>query len=1044
MEYLQRLLGALQQAVSFASSFTTYLLGDDPHPGAEDSRDARERRHEGSCPDCEVETTRNGTDISPREHLEIFEGPLTTKAFPFQEIPPDLEIQVTPEAAVHGTQSTESILELAKLSSRYEGWEESKEKPSETCRIPADAQEEMVTTTVTGNVKETDLKGSALTQGIHPWDAGRTIWADAPEKEVQAEVADTKWELAGPLAGGKHHGELSEEGGTNVGQERELKENLWNEEVWKETSNLAQFLGEQERERGKTEQPGRFHHEEVGKMMEDQHLKSEKYQEEEIIKEQPDMVVVKEDIQQAMLDNVGTLGDQEEALEEEKETGRSHQWEAKEKPEIGEASKVEEREVEKAVCNKGGQEGAVDWVPFVEQCHGGAEKAVWLEGVQHEVLEVADEMVGSQELESKMEEKELVEATKGQQEELDMLAMKEGSEQAMPGRAEIPEALEGEGKPWQRSHQRKTGRELEEVGETSRWKRQLEGTSWKEGVQEEAAVRAQFTEELHGSLQKAAWTEGLQNKELEQAAKAVESLQFEAEEKQGEIVEADEGWQGQPNIAAEKEGFQQTRLCGAEMEEEVELEEEKVVGRDHQWDVKDAGGTTVCREKGPEEATWDGGVQGGSQLLEEEQRRLEGAAWNGGLQHGVMEGWDRMVESKQLELEEAEKEEAEAEKIYQEEPDVIVEKEGLQQAGWSEAETEVGWQEDMEGEHEIAKCHQWELEGKAEEPEGSEVGQEQEGLSSNMEVQQEAPYQWQFLEEQQSRLEGATRSEGFQSGELEEPTKITENPQLEAEKREEQEAEAEDKEGVAVKETVQQVMFSGAKAEREQNEVVEGEEVGRNHQQEVEEMESLEDQDRKPKEVADLREDDQGELEGAEKLEGHQGEEIEESERNRVDIKGEEEEKQTGDAILETEQREELDRLAEAHGLDEEALGEITRDPEKAERSPQPEPVTYSPSLEKDHLAETRVFPTKVAPLDTSAQKERVLLRRKSSIRRAPSMKKVRSPTESSPQEMQSVEDTPPPPPAQATSRPILRHSGFGPMHPNMMAELQIRLRKPQ
>ncbi|KAJ6654354.1 hypothetical protein lerEdw1_006947 [Lerista edwardsae] len=88
-----------------------------------------------------------------------------------------------------------------------------------------------------------------------------------------------------------------------------------------------------------------------------------------------------------------------------------------------------------------------------------------------------------------------------------------------------------------------------------------------------------------------------------------------------------------------------------------------------------------------------------------------------------------------------------------------------------------------------------------------------------------------------------------------------------------------------------------------------------------------------------------------------------------------------------------------------------------------------------------------VLPLDTSAQKERVMLRRKSSIRRAPSLKKPRLPMETQPMETQPPAANltePVPSQPQAPRQPNPRHSGFGPMHPNMMAELQMRLRRPQ
>ncbi|KAJ7313883.1 hypothetical protein JRQ81_005658 [Phrynocephalus forsythii] len=314
-----------------------------------------------------------------------------------------------------------------------------------------------------------------------------------------------------------------------------------------------------------------------------------------------------------------------------------------------------------------------------------------------------------------------------------------------------------------------------------------------------------------------------------------------------------------------------------------------------------------------------------------------------------MEAYGKMVERNQLELEEGEDDE-EAEKMYQEEPDMTVEKEGLQQAVLVEAQTQEEQQEAMERKDEIARSHQWELKRKSEDPEGSKVGQEreQEILSSNEKVQQGESCQGQFVGEQQRGLEGVIGPEDFQYGGLEKG-------------EEEEEAEAEEKEGMAVKVVVQQLKLSEAEVEREHIEVVEGE-SGRNHQWEVEEMGLLEDlQDRKPKEVADTREGHQGELDGSEELERHREEEPEEPERNKVDVKGKEEEEQTGDVILESDQREELEILADVSSLDEEELGEITSNPEQAERSLQLESTAHSPSLEEDLVAGCRVFPSKVS-----------------------------------------------------------------------------------
>ncbi|XP_039392075.1 glycine-rich cell wall structural protein 1.8-like [Mauremys reevesii] len=104
------------------------------------------------------------------------------------------------------------------------------------------------------------------------------------------------------------------------------------------------------------------------------------------------------------------------------------------------------------------------------------------------------------------------------------------------------------------------------------------------------------------------------------------------------------------------------------------------------------------------------------------------------------------------------------------------------------------------------------------------------------------------------------------------------------------------------------------------------------------------------------------------------------------------------------------------------------------------------PQLELPDGAQTPLpEPGVVSPLDVSAQRSRVLLRRKGSVRRAPSLRGQRPPGGAPPQPPQ--EPGPPggflPPQPQTPRRQLPGHAGFGLAHPNMMAELKFRLRRP-
>ncbi|XP_038260626.2 apolipoprotein B receptor [Dermochelys coriacea] len=96
--------------------------------------------------------------------------------------------------------------------------------------------------------------------------------------------------------------------------------------------------------------------------------------------------------------------------------------------------------------------------------------------------------------------------------------------------------------------------------------------------------------------------------------------------------------------------------------------------------------------------------------------------------------------------------------------------------------------------------------------------------------------------------------------------------------------------------------------------------------------------------------------------------------------------------------------------------------------------------------------PGEVSPLDASAQWSRVLLRRKGSVRRAPSLRAQRPPggappetLPQRPQEPGTTEGFLPPMSHQPQTprRQLPGQAGFGLAHPNMMAELKFRLHRP-
>ncbi|XP_074854739.1 apolipoprotein B receptor [Carettochelys insculpta] len=106
----------------------------------------------------------------------------------------------------------------------------------------------------------------------------------------------------------------------------------------------------------------------------------------------------------------------------------------------------------------------------------------------------------------------------------------------------------------------------------------------------------------------------------------------------------------------------------------------------------------------------------------------------------------------------------------------------------------------------------------------------------------------------------------------------------------------------------------------------------------------------------------------------------------------------------------------------------------------------FGPAPQPEHPDGTRVplpEPGQGCPLDVSAQRSRVLLRRKGSVRKAPSLRARRPPGEPQPPPEADPPRDSPPPCSEPSRRQLPQHAGFGLAHPHMMAELNSRLRRP-
>ncbi|XP_028558708.2 apolipoprotein B receptor [Podarcis muralis] len=535
MEHLQRLLGTLQRALDYVSSFTTYLLGDETYPGAEESGHRRDRSSRGSSHDGEVETAHSG-DIPPRRHLEVFEGSLTAEITPANQ-----EIQAASEAADHDAQATESVHKPSKFPNRSEGQKKAEEKLSESSQFPADAPKSSPTAAAISSIRQKDVEGPTATEGLHQLELEGTSWIGGVQQQgALEEEADTEQHQHGEAE--KPKGKQPEEQGQGeeTSEEREEKQvgTVWYDGIQQTAPDWALSVGEEQR--GMVRAVG-FQLtggvEEEVKMVERQQLEAERQQENEAemekdLLEETNMVVAKEGIPQPVPGRAESEEDQEEMLRGEAEAGRSHLWEPKEEVEgTRETDCGQEKELGETFWYKGIQERVPDWPQFVE--------------VQQRGLEEATKMAEDEQLEVEQEHKE------------------------------DPEAERQEGETWAVGfHHKGLEKEEEEVkmanGQQLEVKQeQEEEPEVEENLQEELDIAEE--EEIQQTMLGTAETEGGQEEELDEEEEAGRCHQWEPRETAVLL----EGQDGEPKGIAENRGGRWEEVAGAEETEGVQQREEE-------------------------------------------------------------------------------------------------------------------------------------------------------------------------------------------------------------------------------------------------------------------------------------------------------------------------------------------------------------------------------------------------------------------------------------------------------------------------------------
>ncbi|KAM6449626.1 apolipoprotein B receptor isoform 2-T3 [Liasis olivaceus] len=562
MEHLRSLLGNLQRGLDFVSSFTTYLFGDEPHPGAEEPGSGREMKDYRTHHDSEVETAHSG-DISPKS-LKVTEGPFTTEITPLSQ-----EIQGTSKTAVTGDQAIESVLSSSKFPSRCEGQEESEQKFSVSSACLSDTPELGFTAPMTDSIQQTHLEEPSMTGRLYQRKSEESSWMGVAQEDVAEEVADAicsqYWEPDELLAEKRELGQMEEAGKTRMGQKTEQDTSVLSEGTKQGAPNWSAFVGEQKRGPEGAEWTGEILQgglEEMIKIMGNQQLEFEIEQKEAEVGEEE-----QEEINTAVLDRAEGEGDQVAVLEVKRKARKSQRWEE-------EAEKITEgpeSELENMLWNEGVQQKLLDWA----QCRGekqrGQEDATWTGGAQQDGLEEMSKMARDQQLEVEKEQEEDTKVDVNQQVKTGVTAEPEGDQVKM---------LEEKGK-----------------GERS-WN--LE--EWIGGTEEGKDSKM---DEKERGLEGITWTETLQYDELN--VKIVKTQQLDSGEEQGEGIEMETDQQVKREIAAKKEPLLDKAEMEASQKEVLEGEEKEI---HFHWEPKETVITTEQKGEAPGLEETGNGQQG--------------------------------------------------------------------------------------------------------------------------------------------------------------------------------------------------------------------------------------------------------------------------------------------------------------------------------------------------------------------------------------------------------------------------------------------------
>ncbi|XP_039191268.1 golgin subfamily A member 6-like protein 1 [Crotalus tigris] len=515
MEYLQSLFGSLQQALDFVSSFTTYLFGNETHPGAEEPRSGREMKNLRSHLDSEVETTYSG-DVSPREHLKVTEGPSTAEITLLSQ-----EIQGTPETAVTVDQAMESFLRSSKFPNRCEGQEESEQKFSVSSIGLSDTPKIGSTTSMTDSIQQTHKESPTMTGRLYQRKSEEsTLMEAAPEdmiKELADSVCSEYWKPDELLAERRELGQLEEAENTGMSQEAEQDRTVLAEGIKQGASNWPAFVEQKRGPEGAecTREIVQDSLEESVEIMGNQQLEVEKDQEEGKVGEEE-----QGEISTAVLNQA-----ENKVFEEEGMAGKSQLWDE-------EAEKItedQEKELEK-MLNEGIQQKLLGLTQDKDEKQKGQEEATWTRGTQQDRLEEMVKMARDQGLNVEKDQEEDIKVDGNKKVKTSVAAETEGDQVKM-----LEEKGKGE-RSWSLE---------EQIGET-----------------EEGKERK--LDEKEKGLEGVTWTGKLKYDALKVTIKKTQHLESGEELEEG--IEMDTGHQIMREIAMKKEDVQQPLLDKAEME----------------------------------------------------------------------------------------------------------------------------------------------------------------------------------------------------------------------------------------------------------------------------------------------------------------------------------------------------------------------------------------------------------------------------------------------------------------------------------------------